>query len=249
LLFFLLRYFSLSVNSIRHTFAILICLLAYHLFNKKQHTWFIISVLCASTFHITALSFLIIWPASYFRLKKTSLLFVAIVTVGILIYFDEFFSLLLTAFSRFAYYLGSDYLNMNTRLATIANLIIFSAILALGFLVGYHKKDNSPHSYVMPNNIHQIPDGFLTTNILLIGVVISAISLKFNLLDRAAAYFTVFSIIYLPNSLHYIKDKTYSRLAILIVVLLFTSYDCVIEYYRPDWNRVYPYNFYWGSLF
>ena len=73
-----------------------------------------------------------------------------------------------------------------------------------------------------------------------LGALIIFISFKFNLLDRIASYFTVFSIVLIPNSINNMRLKHTRILMIVLVVIGFFMNQFIKQIYRPEWNKIYP---------
>lgn len=79
-----------------------------------------------------------------------------------------------------------------------------------------------------------------------LGLAISIISIRFSLLDRVSDFFTVYAIVLLPNTLkNKRKNLNLSVFLYYILLLTFFIYYIVIIVYRPEWNKVYPYEFFW----
>jgi len=169
---------------------------------------------------------------------------------SVLIYtiFPIILRILLKIFPTYEYYLGSLYLNGEIRLASVMNLLVGISIIVMGVFVNYHKQNNTI-AYANNNTLNiaerKILDGQFMTLLLVAGTSVIFISFNFNLLNRVGDYFLVFSIVYLPNAIKQLKDKKLEILIIYTVVVLFFAYSTMILIMRPEWNIIYPYNFYW----
>ena len=105
-------------------------------------------------------------------------------------------------FPTYQYYLGTSYLDGNIRFASVVNFLVGLSILAFGIYTNYHNKT------IQLSNIETFEnDGKNMLLFLLVGVAITFVSFKFNLLDRVGQYFFVFSVVYLPNALKSISEK------------------------------------------
>ncbi|WP_075983034.1 EpsG family protein [Bacillus massilinigeriensis] len=242
-LFFALGYWGQMMNTIRQNIAIVILLLSYDFIKKKKVLPFILLVLFASLFHRTAIIFLLAYPIAQLKFNLKTVLTSLAIAVSGLTFFGPLLELALGIFPLYQYYLGGVYLDDNIRLATILNIIVITFILLFGrFIV--QKQFGKQSNIDQPKNFSQV-DYRIFSLFILVGIVIEIISMKFSLLNRVGVYFSVFLIAYLPNVINSIRDKNLRTLIIMIVVLLFFLYSTVIQIYRPEWNDIYPYQFFW----
>lgn len=235
MLFFTFGYYSGSNNTIRQFIAISIILWSYEYIFKRKLIKFIIVVLIASQFHSTAIIFLAAYPLSRLKLnKKNTLFLLGGAGVGY-IAFDIIFQLFLNVFPVYSYYIGSEYMTGDIRLASVMNFLVLVIIGLLYWIT----KDNKKIKIVNSN----------TANILeiymLISILLTFISFKFNLIERCAEYFTVSILIILPNTITRLKEKNLKITVYILATIFFMLYATTILIYRPEWNKIYPYNFFW----
>ncbi|MDR0745062.1 MAG: EpsG family protein [Mediterranea sp.] len=234
-MFILLRYMDQTMNIIRECIALSILFYAYNFIEQKKLVPFILSVLFASLFHKTAIIFLAAWLIVKipFNIKNLILL-----TIGVIILFINFeilfeTSLSLSLFQIYAYYEDGKYFG-DTRIATILQT---SMILSFFVLALYIRKNIGVKTY---KNL-----GYEKMLMLLyVGMCIMVLSFKFNLFDRIATYFNVFSIIIIPNTVALIKRFQVRLFIQLAIISLLSIYYIIIITYRPEWNRIYPYYFF-----
>lgn len=249
-LFFSLGHWGQMMNTVRQSIAIVILLYAFDFIKKRKLLPFIGLVCLAALFHRTAIVFLVAYPLSFFKINMKTILIALFTAVGGFFYLGLILNKVLMVFPTYNYYLGSVYLNGNIRLATIMNIIMICSILCFGLILNKHQRrselmnNNQTFKTMQPYSFNQ-KDFEMTSVFLLVSIVISITSLKFNLLDRVGAYFDVFSIIYIPNIVARIKDKNLLIFTIMAVVLVFFLYTTTIQIYRPEWNQIYPYKFFW----
>ncbi|CAG9355494.1 EpsG family protein [Clostridium perfringens] len=233
LLYFCLGYFGNSMNIIRQEMAIAILFFAYDFLIRRKFLKFVVIVFIASLFHQLSIIFIIAYPISKLKLNfNTILVFLSVTILGVLL-FNPILSMLMK-FTKYNYYLDSVYLDGEIRLASVLNIMILIITLIFGLIINKYY-----NVYKFDNCVR------IMTLFLLMGTVISIISLRFNLLDRVANYFSVFIIIYLPNIVDKIKNKWISSLFIVIITTLFVAYFLTVQYLKPDWNSIYPYYFFW----
>ncbi|NMA84102.1 MAG: EpsG family protein [Epulopiscium sp.] len=244
-LFFTLGYFGMSMNTIRLNIAIVILLFSYDFIKKKNLFKFIITVFIASMFHRTAIIFLIAWLIVKFKFTYKTISVAIVGSVGIYLLFPRILQTILQFFPTYKYYLGSSYLDGNTRLASVMNFLVGLSILIFGGFTNYHNKNICTCSKLNSKNGAIVNDNKNMLLFLLVGVSITFISLNFSLLDRVGEYFSVFSIVFLPNALKSIRDKNIRALLSFIIIVLFFVYSTTIQIMRPEWNVIYPYQFFW----
>ncbi|EGT3600236.1 EpsG family protein [Clostridium perfringens] len=230
-LFFILGYFTSSMNTIRHQIALGLVLISYKYIKENKFFKFLILILVASTFHSTSIIFLISYPISKLKINfRNIMMFFLFAILGYAL-FDKIFSFILLG-TKYEYYLKTDYLNGDVRLATVVNILIISTVLLFGI--------------ISSNNIKKSRDYNIMCLFLFTSLSISIISLKFNLLDRVADYFQVCIIVYLPNVISKISNQKKRIIAIYLVIVMFFLYGISIQYLKPEWNKVFPYSFFWN---
>ena len=114
-------------------------------------------------------------------------------------------------------------------------------IIGIGIKTGSYKYPAK--SEWNKGKLRVIYDNNIMLNLLLVASFIQVIGLSFAMLERVAAYFQIFSIDFLPNSLKCIRRKEWYILSLFLVILVSIAYYLIIITYRPDWNKVYPYRF------
>jgi len=230
-LFFMLRYFDLSMNVLRQSLAMVILFFGFYLLSENKKTiYFILTVIFASFFHKTALIFLAMILIKKIKTDKAFYTLVGIGTTIFFLTFDVLFQYFLNFFPTYSYYLNSSYMDGSTRIATILNILVNLAILLFIFFNGFEKTKTNQWMF----------------KAITLGLAISIISIRFSLLDRVGDFFTVYAIVLLPNTLkNKRKNLNLSVFLYYILLLTFFIYYIVIIVYRPEWNKVYPYEFFW----
>lgn len=235
MLFFTFGYYSGSTNTIRQYIAVSIILWAYKYVFEKKLMKFIILVLLATQFHSTAIIFLAAYPLSKLKLNKKKTLGMLGATGVLYIGFDLVLQIFLIIFPTYSYYINSEYMTGEVRLASIMNLLV---LLIIGILY-WITKDNKKIKILNSDK-----DNILEVYMLM-SILITFISLKFNLIERGAEYFTVSVLVILPNTIQKLNEKNLKIVVYTLVTIFFMLYETIILIYRPEWNRMYPYNFFW----
>ncbi|PYF03256.1 EpsG family protein [Ureibacillus chungkukjangi] len=245
-LFFTLGYYGMSMNTIRLNIAIVIVLLSYDFLRERRLVKFVITVILASLFHRTAIVFLLAWPITKLKFNFKTACILILLSMGLFISFPIILQVALNIFPTYQYYVGSDYLNGEIRLASVMNLLVGLSIVLLGIFTNFHKESEAKNPFNI-GRFEKINDGKIMLLLLVSGVLVTFISFNFNLLDRVGDFFLVFSCVYLPNAINKIYDGKLKVLIIFVVVILFILYSTTIQILRPEWNTIYPYEFFWST--
>lgn len=238
LMFFAYTLFGFTMSALRQSLAIAILFYGFDFALKKKYVLFTLSVICASMFHITAIFFSLC--PFILRLKPTRrtlcLFLVAIVLV--LFLFSNIQSIFFNYLPYFGHYQNGAYYQGGVRIASIFQLLISALFLYIGYTSysGISENDSSNEKVFLGNLLVMQ----------LVVVALSILCLKVNILDRVTLYYSNFIMLLIPNSLSlmpYEKRKFFGVVSIISVFL----YTLVILMFRPEWNSVFPYHFYWNE--
>ncbi|WWU64280.1 EpsG family protein [Clostridium baratii] len=237
-LIIVMGFLTLPMNIIRQGLAIGITLYSYKYILNRNPIKFVLCVLIAMMFHHTAIIFIIAYPISKIKFNWKTVIIIISLTVIIYLTFSKFLDIFLSIFPIYEGYIGGKYFSGGVRLASVINTLIIIITLILGSILNFYKssKFKSEQVCIKENTLAMF---------ILIALSISIISFKFNLLDRISDYFNIFAIIYLPNAISQYKNRKYAFLITSIVLILFGLYFIIIQLYRPEWNSIYPYHFFW----
>ena len=242
LLFFNLRFFYFTLSGLRQAIAMSIILISYEHLKKRNLKLFVMQVLIASVFHLSALVFLIAYPLTKWKINfKIVGIYFLIASLGYLS-FDKILNLLLPIFPKYQMYLSSSYLDGNIRTMSIMNFLIAFVISIFGMITTKKIYKYSKSLYNKDENFDEIN---VLNNIVLVSAVVAFISIKASIIGRFHIYFFMFTVIYIPKALKLIKNNDLRTLMTFIIVILFILYNLIILYYRPEWQNVYPYRFIW----
>ena len=134
LLFFNLRFFYFTLSGLRQAIAMSIILISYEHLKKRNLKLFVMQVLIASLFHLSALVFLIAYPLTKWKINfKIVGIYFLIASLGYLS-FDKILNLLLPIFPKYQMYLSSSYLDGNIRTMSIINFLIAFVISIFGMI-------------------------------------------------------------------------------------------------------------------
>ncbi|MDT2785194.1 EpsG family protein [Enterococcus asini] len=246
-LFFLLRYFDMSMNVIRLSVALSLTMLGTLALKKNKKVIFFLLVIVAALFHRTAIVTILFLFITKKRLKfkPRNLIFLASFLILFNLFFSKILEFIFKIFPLYSYYINSEYLDGSIRIATILNIFVTLFIFGSGWIIEKRKNQSLAleSGYSHYNNKFNIDTFCFNSGI--IGLIFLILSIRFNLLDRVADFFLINSIIYLPNQLSKIKNTNLLNLLIYLFITIFMIYYIVIIVFRPEWNTVYPYRFFW----
>ncbi|WP_350020182.1 EpsG family protein [Priestia flexa] len=248
-LFITLMYYYSSMNILRQYIAVSIIVFGYEYVKERKFIRYLFSIIVASFFHTTAVMAIFIYFLYTLKFSFKRVLLFLVYTLVIYFMFVPFFNFIIDLFPRYTAY--ESRLDSN-NLASYISTIVYILILLLGLTFKYYDvdkkegKSNSLSKSIERTELEKKKNNSksVLTYIILITVLLTFLSTKLNILARANVYFSIFSIIYIPNVLLEIKNRYLRGLWIYIVIVLFGLYNLIIFLYRPDWHRVVPYRFF-----
>lgn len=220
--------FSNFVNILRQSIAMVICLYAYQMLKKKQSWFFVLSVLIASTFHLSALVFWVVGLYRFFP-KNTAYVFIVacVITVAsatgmIPVVLEKILP------KKYAGYFESTYaeggwigVSYEAVKAAVLCLIAFSA----------YRGGNRNEKLILTSFS-------LTLSMVCFGYCM-------NQFIRICGYFSMISIAELPNATIRLERKASNKLSMAICGVMLV-YFFVTMVFRPEWNHLYPFEFWQG---
>ncbi|MBO5397370.1 MAG: EpsG family protein [Clostridia bacterium] len=219
ILFFSLNYFSMEFTLLRHYIALAIIIFSYDFIVDKKFFKFCITVIIAAFFHKTAIIFLIAYPLRYLKTgyKNLALMIFALLvsmTVG-----DKllYIAVILLKHKKYLRYLNSESNNLT--------FFLMNFLIYIYFFLGF-KKNKKELNYNILMNIYTI------------GICISTCTLFIGEAFRLSTYFTIFSIIILPNIMELIKDNTTRKIFVFSFEVLLILY---FFFFTMNNTCIYPY--------
>lgn len=226
LMYVCLLFFYFSMTALRQFCAIIIVLFAFRYVKSEKLIPFILLILLATTFHVTSIICLLLYPMykiGFSRFKSIILILFAIIIMQLL---SNMSSGIFSA-------LGWDYsydVRMNDySLANFLYFLTYFSMFVLSLFL-YNRRGNC-----RDRNIE------FYINIFLISALINLVAMRMNVLARLSDYFTIFSIIALPNIIHEtcIRKKELDMCIIIIPMLVLYSTTIVLN--KPEWNSAFDY--------
>ena len=229
ILYIIMNTYAMHMNVMRQAIAISLVILAYEMFLKKDKIIkYILLIFLASFFHQTAIIMVVL---IFFRkIKYTYNTYFLTIIVGIVVFIlaNTIWNIATSMFPTYVGYANTEYIDSSYIAGSISAIIAW-VVLTMGVFFE-RKNKNKDVSY-----------NFLAFMVSIL-FIIDLLVIKINLFVRLATYFGFFTMIWLSNTLHDIKDKNERILMKYLVLVCFIVYWIIISVYRPEWYGVIPYN-------
>lgn len=238
LLFVCLGYWGYTVNVIRQELAISFFIFSYILINRRKTVAGIITGALAPLFQRSSLAYYIY----FFIPKKINKTFNSIFgafAVLVFLIMDRIVVLVTKYVPKFGRYLleTSKYKLGRVAPAVVIKCFFFLGVWAIALFV-YEKYKEEIESYDRRNEIE------CQINMVFMSFLLMLIATRFNLLDRCAMFFNIFVIVLIPNLISLIKRDELRYLVQLGFSCVAILYFIIVNIYKPDWNHIYPYRFF-----
>lgn len=220
-LFITLGIYAQMFNVLRQVLAMSIIFISYRYLVRNDFKRFLITVVIASLFHISALIFLVTYLFRNFKIKYKNTILYLIIAVLTYALSKPILNFILSRFSSINYEIKSN--------GGLSLLIVLIVILIAGLFFSKQVISINPRATVL-------------FNILFLGIIVQTLALEFSIFTRVTAYYYMFAILFIPEVISSIQDFKIRLNAILIVVIL-----TVIQYYISliqDPNGIVPYIFF-----
>lgn len=223
-LFIALYFFYNSFNGIRQYMAISIIFYSFQFILKKEFRKYLIFTLIAMAFHSTA----IITLPLYFLGKVDNnwkKVFGGIIVSMLIVVFslDQIILLIVKLFPKYSGYLGSSYI---TESGGVMSSVMTGFFVLLGLFTMLTNKVNREFK--------------IQFTIMIIAFVLSIKSMfGFIGLNRIAWYFTIFSILFIPNCINHIKNRKLRTIFYYTAIIITFAYN--IYFLLNNQQRIIPY--------
>ena len=219
--------FPFFASGIRQSIAMSIVLLAYSKIKENKKVAAIILILFASIFHISAFMALL-WFAHKYIPKKPIVVITFALVISALAASGAINSLLIRVLQQYQGYFESEY--AGTGWLGITYYTLRATVFYLFVYIAY-RNEQKKNSLAISNAV-----------LLLITVTLG---FAVNLFNRASLYFLLIVLTDLPNSFNSGKIQ-HRKLWMYITGIVMLAYFLVTLIYRPEWNKIYPYQFNWN---
>lgn len=224
IMFISLGYFGLcSFTILRHAVALAFIVLSYFQLKNNKNLKFIALVLIASLFHQSALVFLptVFLKKDTYNSKITKKYIIILICYFITILFKQNARNVIMEYLATGRYLS--YVDRNVILSYTPFYINLLILLACDIIIYNNKQKN-----------------YLLVKLMTIGTCISCFSVIVGEFYRLSMFYTIFSIILLPNVIN--ENKSSKEIISLAFSLIFILYFLL---FNASDNKILPYMFFW----
>lgn len=226
ILFFSLHYYFFSYIALKHAVALGIILFAIDAaIEKKWKKFFIITAL-ATLFHPTAIIFFIIYPVRKLNLKKSKIFILIFILLGVVLFKDKILDIIFSVLKDGRYSMYKSRSNTINIIPFLINIIMLT------------------FSYIIKNNKQNQTEELILKDMLWLGTIFSATTIVMAESLRISMFFSVSSIILIPNKVYESKKNeiAFFYIVISVVALIYCFYSCL-----PNLNLI-PYKFWWENI-
>ena len=225
LLYICLLIIYLSMTMFRQYFAMLIVLISYKYAIEQRKIPFILLIILAISMHSSAIVGLLIYPICNIKFTKKRFIFILLVTMLVTFFLGGMLNKISLIFNYDILY------EIRHESISVANLLYALVYFIFTIIAMYVKK----YCKDCGDNI----DKYIY--LLLFTTVFNIMALRMNVLSRMADYFSIFSIVAIPNVLANIKNFNTRRISNVILFIFLFLYSSIIITFRPEWNSAYNY--------
>ncbi len=229
-LFCIMSTFVMMFSGIRQMLAVGIGFIAYEFTRNKKLIPFIIAVLVAMTFHISAFMLIFMYPLYYARITKKWLIVVVPILAITFAFNRQIFSVLALILERFTNYDASI-----SQTGAYTMIILFAAFAVFAFLV--------------PDESLLDTETIGLRNFLLLSLALQMFAPLHTIAMRMNYYYIIFIPLLLPKTVES-RSERWKQVAVVgrhVMVIFFSIYFFINAYVAGDLN-VFPYHFFWESV-
>lgn len=224
--------FLMIFSGLRQAIAVSVGVLAYMAIDNKKYTRGVLLILLAMSFHTSAFVLILLYPASFLKIKVKHLLFVVPLLLGVYLFRKQIFIFVLG-------FLPGKYVEFYGELqqtGAFGMMLLFLLFTTFAFVV----LDED----TMTNK------DYCVRNILLLATILQLFVPIHGLIQRVSYYFLVFvpvsiiSIVKAPKR----TMKEVSNLAVMVMGIFFSIYFFYTALFSTDnLLDVFPYKFFWSN--
>jgi hypothetical protein len=220
-----LGYFQFSLSGLRQSIAIAIILFSYKYIKEKNPLYFLGIVLTATLFHNSALVFIIAYPAAHWKINSKHFIILISIIIAVLLFGEILLEVILSIIKldffdvRFIAYFD------NQSTLSLSGFAILFSIWFFCYLI-YKKYDSHDQISVL-------------LNIVFVGLIFQSLTSIVGEFFRMAMYFSIFSIVLLPNSILLIKSVNIRVMVYMVISTLLLLYYFLFGVYNYGLFKFY----------
>lgn len=231
-LFVTLLTYAYYLNLMRQALAVSVLMFSIPYLLDKKYLRYVIVVVLASTFHSSALVWLIFLPLSFVRFNKRAIACYMVVFVAAMLFPAQLWSFGSNLFGKYDDYLASKWAGGNALAAPIMALMDFLLLVLSCYFLRKRESGKTPDS----------TDFLLHGSTLLF--IVQALASQVNIFQRLTTYFAIMLAVLVPNALSQANGKL-RFLITSVIVIVSIAFFVIIMIYRPEWQGIVPYIPFW----
>lgn len=243
-LLFLLGFFTSCMNIVRQCLAMAIIFSGVPKLRNKKVLHYIICVLIATTIHSTAILALALVPFVYMDITNKRVFAILCLSVICTIAFPFVLKIMQTVFPQYAHYFSGSYFDGSGFLAVAMNLASTAGLL-LGMIYYTDTPLNSKRMFKF-GTVALIGESYAYSWSIVIFIALQILGFAANITDRIGGYFSLAFYFFLPQLSAKMKPVNRERF-IALIVLLYLAKFIIVQIFRPEWNHILPYEFFWSK--
>ena len=203
--------------------------------SKKSFLIYILLVLIASTFHQSAIMFLIFPLLAKLKFTRNTTISIVLITV------------VLTgtnAVNKIVNQIGIGTNYLTSEIGNVANVSVIStlyvALLVLQVFIDRKEEVNRDNC----KEYGEYQDGFYSYAVIL-ALAVTIMSLRAPGMSRMAMYLQIVGLPYISNTIFKIKYPKAQLIIKCALGLAIWGYSAATLIYRPEWQHLWPYHFFW----
>lgn len=239
LLYIFMNLFFNYMNIMRQAMAIAVLLLGYDLLRDKKYFSYLIVVLIASQFHISALLAIGLIALKMIRFNKKSMISLTIAGIIVFALLNQIFDLLILLFPKYSSYKDSIYASGNL-FGSLLDFMMNFFIVALLILANRTFEKSEENALSEETNFYTLT--------MIVYLIFLSFIIRINIFNRLSPILGIYLIVYVPNTIRQIKEENESagkRCQYVVFAIALASF-IVINLYRPEWTGAIPYTFFWN---
>lgn len=222
---FFCAFLSLYFSMLRQGIAMVIALFAYQALKKGKTVGSALLFFCATLFHSSAAVCFLLYFLPAKLLKKRTLIIIAALACALLSASGVLNAIGMALLPRYAHYFVSRYASSGWLAVSyeVVRNLVFYLFISIAADLGNREEKLALSSFTLL-------------------LMFSVFGYAVNLFTRAGQYFLLIAVVELPNLMFNGRIKNPRLWMFLIGTVMLASF-LVTLLLRPDWNHLYPYEF------
>lgn len=231
LMFFALGFLAMSFQQLRQIVALSIVLFSYEPIKERKIIRYVLTIIIASLFHMSAVLFLVAYPLAEMKvgLKQWNIMGLSVILCiagkSIVQQVISFFA----AQTQYESYFTGSYANT----LSISGVIILFAIYVAGLVLGYRVIKNDKEIRIC-------------LNMSALAVCFMAVAMVLGEFQRLSKGFGAYNLVLIPNVLEYYKSRgKHTRNSFLYTTFIIIVLVVYFLFFSLSDAKMLPYQFFW----